>query len=223
MKPLFCIALLTAAQAWGAIVTVNGSESADLPAWLISTGASPTTAFPDVGAAEVSRTVGSLTFTAVGTQMYFGLPGNPGWSSLLSGAELALNTENFDVAIDSLVYSFGFLFHEPSGIGAPPDTCGNVAACTEGTFSVSLFNGIVPVGSLQFNATNDIAAFIGVHSSLGFNRVEIREIIGDFDNEYFGRFYTGAQPLPGGPVPEPSTYALVGSGVGLAALLRRRK
>ena len=35
---------------------------------------------------------------------------------------------------------------------------------------------------------------MGVHSEELFDRVEIREIVGDVENEFFGRFYTGVAP-----------------------------
>jgi hypothetical protein len=46
------------------------------------------------------------------------------------------------------------------------------------------------VREFEFNAPNDTAAFIGVATATAFDRVEIREIVGYSENEYFGEFYT---------------------------------
>ena len=41
------------------------------------------------------------------------------------------------------------------------------------------------------NLPKDVVTFIGVWSDTAFDRVEIEDLTGNDDDEYFGRFYTG--------------------------------
>jgi len=81
----------------------------------------------------------------------------------------------------------------------------------DSTFNLALFSDTTPVGAFtfNFNAPNDVAAFIGVWSDMAFNNVQIREIVGGIDNEFFGEVYTGGRAFNGvSPVPLPAALPL---------------
>ena len=165
-----------------------------------------------------SKTVGSVTF-GLGpgaTGLEFGAAGcDPNfWSSLIAGQDLAVDAvESITATFASPVFSAGFWFHEPSRGGSTSDTC-FVTACTDSTFSVTLFNGSTLVGTFTYNAPDDVLAFVGVASTLAFNRMDITELTGTIDDEYYGEFYTSATAS----VPEPTTLLLLSAGLlGIAA------
>ena len=146
------------------------------------------------------------------------------WSTLISEPfDLAINgieQFNVDSAVD--IFSFGFDFHEPSLVTPPnpqfPDTC-NTPVCVDSTFEITLLDELTNVGSFQFTRPDDSLQFVGVWSSEAFNRIEIRELIGTADNEFFGNFSTGSIAF----VPEPSIIALFVAGLFGIGFARRRK
>jgi hypothetical protein len=133
--------------------------------------------------------IGSIRLSTPSREMILG-PSPFDWSPLLPGNDLAISeSENLDVGLTAPVNSFGFDFHEPTAPGSGSGTCGDTV-CPDSTFQVTLFSTSTQVGSFTFNASNNVAAFIGVQSTAQFNRVEIREIVGGIDDEFFGQFYT---------------------------------
>jgi hypothetical protein len=128
------------------------------------------------------------------------------WTPLLPGHDIAIDdTEMLDVSFSS-AFSLGFDFAEPSG-------------GIDSTFSITLLNGVSPVGSFTFDAPDDVGAFVGVWSDASFNRAQIRETVGGSDDEFFGHFYTGTAPLP-----EPSIFALgIFGAITALGFSRRRK
>lgn len=69
----------------------------------------------------------------------------------------------------------------------------------------------------EFTRRENSLEFVGMCTSAPFNRVEIREIIGTADNEFFGNFTTGTTPAPA-----PASLALLGAGL-IAMVAARRK
>jgi hypothetical protein len=143
------------------------------------------------------------------------------WSTLISeNFDLAVSgLENYNVVSSSVsLFAFGFDFHEPSLSTPPgpqfPDTCNTT--CVESTFQMSILNGAVLVGTSFFSMPNDVLTFIGISSTDPFDRIEIREVIGTNDNEFFGNFLIAREST----VPEPSLLAMLG--IGLFALAARR-
>lgn len=191
--------------------------------FLAQTGATAATSIPidSEGPKGGSYTSGSLTFTAF--TAFGGSFSVHDWSARLPGRELGIGgSENFDVDVNSgIVYSFGFDFVEPQ---FDPNLGGTFV---DSTFSVTLLNGATPIGSFTFNRPNDSAEFVGVWTGPGegFNRVQVRETIGSFENEFFGQFYTGTSPIAA--VPEPSSLLLacvaLAGGTALSRIRRRRR
>ena len=184
----------------------------DKAVFLAQTGATAATTIPSSATANLGAgfTSGSLTFAVAGAAITFHIGE---WTSRLAGQDLAISGfEEFDVTVDSgLVHSFGFDFVEP-------ETDPNVNATFEdSTFSVTLKNGAATVGSFSFTRPNDSAEFVGVWTDTGeaFDRVLVRETIGNNENEFFGQFYTGTAA----PVPEPCTLALAAL---VVPVMRRR-
>lgn len=184
----------------------------DKATFLANSNATGTSPFPNLGNGRfTSLTHDNLTFTPT-TGNSFSLEN---YTSRLPGIDLGLNgVEDLNVDIPSLVNFFGFDFVEPQFdpfVNAP---------FVDSTFQVTLLNGGTIVGAFDFTRPNDVAAFVGVSSDQLFNRVEIREIVGTNDNEFYGRFYTGVAS-----VPEPSSMLgiLAFGGVGAGSLLKRKQ
>lgn len=206
----------------------------DRGTFLGATGATDATgALPDSGTATTNpQTVGTVTFstpTAPALDLLIGTAGTGllDWTTLNPGHDIAISgVEDLNIAFGAPVFSAGFDFVEPSIGGSTTDTC-FVAVCTDSTFQATLRNGATLVDSFTFNAPDDVLAFVGVWSSAAFNLLEIREIVGTNDDEFFGRVYTGTTQLqpPVTGVPGPATIVLVGAGfVGAAGIsLKRRR
>ena len=175
-------------SAHAAIVTFD-----DKLVFLTATGATTATgALPDSGlipgGAGASETVGDVTFSiaAPSSALYIGTAGQVGivnndWTTRLPGSDIAISgVENLNADLAISVFSLGFDFVESE------DDPNVNAPFIDSIFGVSLFEGGSLVDSFTFNAPNDIAAFVGVWGDTPFNRVEIREIVGGIDDEFFG-------------------------------------
>ena len=136
-------------------------------------------------------------------------------STLIDGNELMLwGYEDLDIGLSKAATSFGFQIVEPE----------KGASFVDSEFTVNIYSLNEKIGSFGFNAPNDIAFFVGFQTDELFDRVEIIELAGDADNEYFGQFYaswvedagSNGQPIPN---PEPGTLVLMGCGaLGIIAL-----
>ncbi len=171
------------------LVTYTGKAS-----FLAATGATSATGMlPELGTIpggrDARQTVGSVTFSisAPSHWMDIGAASFPeqDFTLRLPGPDLGISgSENLNVDLASPVVALGFDFVEPRfdpHVNAP---------FVDSTFGVTLKSGGAIVGSFFFNAPNDTAAFVGVWSALSFDRVEIREVVGDIENEFWGQFYT---------------------------------
>ena len=111
---------------------------------------------------------------------------------MLSGNQFAVNgVEHLDLDLPASLFSFAIDFVEPS------------AGISDSTFQMSLSSSGNAIGSVNLNATDDVAQVLGVISDTAFDRIEIREIIGTNDDEFFGVVYGSTTN-----VPEPSTFTL---------------
>lgn len=178
---------------------------------------------PDVASVLNSYQSGSVIFYDVnGYGFWLGGISNllpPDWSQLLAGNQLAINSlENLNVIFDSPVYSAGFDFVEPAANSSNhPYANDAFYPFVDSTFTVTLKNATDLIARFDFNRPEEIASFVGVWSNQAFDRLEIRETIGGIEDDYFGNFYSGLQPMP---VPVQSAIWLWLSGVGL--LLRTK-
>jgi hypothetical protein len=185
----------------------------DKASFLGATGATqatqpyPANPWPEPAVGAISS--GSVTLTA-SPGIYVG-----DYSVRLPYDVISINDrEHLDVAFNAPVYAMGFDFVEPEF-----DPWVN-ASFVDSTFTVTLSQGASVVGSFQFNAPNDTAAFVGVWSTAAFDRASIRETTGDIENEMYGQFYSGATAMP---VPEPQGLVLTLAGMGVVAWWSRRR
>jgi hypothetical protein len=162
------------------LVIYNSKET-----FLADTNATATSPFPTIGTTEILRypqyTHDNLQFTPTYPMELF--PGR-NWTNLLPGNDLAVNgVENLNIDLPSFTNVFGFDFAEPTyNVGD---------RFIDSTFEMTLFNTGAAIGTFQFAPPNNVASFVGVTSDRTFNRVEIREIVGGAEDEFYGRFYTG--------------------------------
>ncbi len=186
----------------------------NLEQFLQATGATTTAALEDLGlisggsGATYTTTDNALT-ASLGpnaSELFVGAAGVTGvtdsdWTTRLAGAEITTTgNSDLDIALATAAKSFGFSFVEPK---SDP----NVVAAADSVFSVTLKSGTDLVGQLTFSRPIDTASFFGVQSLVAFDSIEIREITGGDDHEFFGQFYTGSTA----GLPEGNDAILTGS------------
>ncbi|MGH2706851.1 MAG: hypothetical protein ACRDJK_00965 [Actinomycetota bacterium] len=116
----------------------------------------------------------------MGTEDSSNIP-NKDWTARLTGADIAIDArEDLNVAFGAPVRAVGSDFVEPQN-----DFNGN-RPFVDSTFQVTLLRESTVVHEFSFNAPNDTATFAGATTGMAFDRVEIRETVGDIENEYFG-------------------------------------
>ena len=179
---------------------------------------------PDCRDSRAPITLGSIKIGGV-SPFWVGATGSgvPGdWTPLLPGNDFAFDgKEEFNVVPSAPVYALGFDMVEPS-CGGWGGGCGT-ASCIDSTFKTTLLDSAGgSIDSFTFNAPNDVAAFIGVSSTTPYNTVQVREIVGARENEYFGHFYTGS--ARGMTVSEPGQGVLLLGGLAaVVGIVRRRQ
>lgn len=206
---------------------------ADLATFTSATGATSVGALPSTGDVDTSEVLGDLTFST-DRGLVFGI-GTGGWSTLISGNELAISgPSSFNVDFGKAVGSFGFYIHEPSTTVQWQDGT-NTPSFTESTFSLKLFSGTSQIGATSFAPENDKAVFFGLQADQTFDRIEIVETTGASENEFFGGFMSGVTTLPRPlsrsvssasattPVPLPAGLPLLMLGLGALALTRKSR
>jgi len=184
------LAALCAFSALSAEATV--STYSDKAQFLADTGASQATAaYPTGGQGPYTAYLSGAATLSSSNPFYFGA-----YTSRLAGGVISIDgLEHLSVQWVLAMHSFGFDFVEPEF-----DPLVN-APFVDSTFSVTLRNAGVSVGTFQFNTPNDTAAFVGAWSTVAFDRVDILETTGNIENEFYGQFYAGNAM----PVPEPSS------------------
>jgi hypothetical protein len=221
LPAIFCMILEVVGIAFSAPVQASYTVFSNQLTFQTMTGAvSATGPLTSAGTSLGSATFGSITFSAVGpSSLNFGTSPDQ-WSTLIPGIDLAINaTENFNIVSSAPVFAMGFQAHEPSASGFASDTCGIAGPCTDTTFQITIKNGAVVLGTELINFPDNTLAFFGIHSSLAFDRFEVRDLSSTIDDEFFGQVYSGTTPA----IPEPETYAMMLAGLGLLGLAARRK
>jgi hypothetical protein len=174
------------------------------------------TSLENVGIRVESFTLDDLTFTIARPEPEtLNLSDIRDWATLLPGVDLAVNgVESFDIDIANPVNSLGFDFVEPE---FDPSVNG---LFIDSIFEITLLDSGNIIDSFEFTRPNDVATFVGFSSDFAFNKVEIREIIGGAENEFFGSFYTSVATTSES-VPEPGLILGL-SALGLGVLLKKR-
>ncbi len=210
MRPsfnLFVVAALLLAETGTATADIVTFD--DRTTFISASAASPIGPIPLGGATDPNFVIGDFTFTAEPISTFHLIL--PDFGIRIPGFDLAVNfSENFNVDSAVPLFSFGFDFHEPEN---DPEVSG---AFIESEFEVTLRNSGAFVNAFTFERPNDSLQFVGVLSNQPFDRVEIREIAGGIENEFFGNFVAGTTA-----VPEPSTLGAIFAT--LLTLVVRRK
>lgn len=168
--------------------------------FLSATGATNASGpLPNVGSAT-SVKLGSVTFSVApgGDNMAmgaFGIAGLGDWCPQNPGNDVALGYENLQLDLDEPVVALGIDFVQPEATIAPwggtaVDSTYEVALYLDGTFlTQASFSAIVV----------DQLAFLGVSSSMPFDRVTIIDVTNTpfiDDDEFFGEVYTAPAAGP---------------------------
>ena len=172
------------------------SYADDRSGFVANTGATSIGSFPTGVGPVGSLSVGGVTLTTDSGGLFFG-----NFSSRVPGNEMILSgPEDFHVTLPSGVFSIGFDLYEPTFGGA--SGC-NTTTCVDDNFSVEVFAGSTSLGSFTYDAPDDDGTapvaplgFFGVHSCVAFNRVVVRDVTGNLDNEMFANFLKGSTPIP---------------------------
>ncbi len=190
----------------------------DRGTFLAATGAvSATGPLPDDGVEPGDMvTVGTVHFslTAPSYHLFLGLGGSCGtipncdWTLRNPGPDIAISDiENLNADfLAGPVVAAGFDFVKPindySAVSNPGLS----------TFEITLLLGGVAVDSFRFDTPSadfpaDSLDFVGVADTVPFDRMEIREVVGGIDDEFWGQFYTAGNRPPdcSGATATPST------------------
>jgi len=181
-------------------VTAYGDRSV----FLVATGSSMEPAWTNQGlipgGAGAAYSTGRLTLSISppSSQLYVGSGNLPGvgsdWTTFVAGNDIAISgLENLNVDFSEPMRAVGFDFGEPTFPTVVYAPCSALCPCLNSTFGVTLKRGGATgtvVGTIQFNRADNTAAFVGLASLRAFDRMEVRELGGSCDDEYFGQFWT---------------------------------
>ncbi|MCC6678081.1 MAG: hypothetical protein IT436_13150 [Phycisphaerales bacterium] len=173
----------------------------DRATFLADTGASAEPLWPNLGrldgGASAAYHLGNLTLSISppSSELWIGSGGypsvGPDWTTFVAGNDIAVSgRETLNVDFDVLVMAVGFDFAEPTHATVQYPPCSTLCPCANSNFSVTLYREGSPVGQFTYNRPDDTAAFVGFVSVDPFDRIEVRELDGTCDDEYFGRFWT---------------------------------
>lgn len=177
---------------------------------------------PNIGAVGAGGfDAGGLNFQTPAPRTILSGTGGPSqWSTLIAGPEIAISGTEVLNVYGSDLKSISFDIHEPTRNGSQTnftDTCN--ATCVQSTFRVSIFAGTTLLDFIDISPIDDALTFVGLTSSVAFDRLQVMEIIGTADNEFFGNFTVSSFT----PVPLPASLPLALVGFGAFAIAGRRR
>ncbi len=182
----------------GSLPLASVTPCLDKAAFLATTGATSASGpLPNLGAVDSAK-LGSATLSigpggddlSIGA---FGTEAAPDWYPLLPGNDIAQGYENLQVDLDAPVLAFGLDFYQPDATmpgfgGTPVDSTFEIALYLDGAFVGQVLVGSIPV---------DVPAFVGVCSTLPFNRVTLTDVTDSpfvDDDEFYGEMFAGPGP-----------------------------
>ncbi len=180
----------------GAMATIE--QFSDRGVFMAATGAAPLSPWPDVGrisGATYHHEHVHLSISLPSTGLWVGSANHPAvgpdWTTFVDGHDIAIDgRENLNVDFDVPQIAFGFDFAEPTVVTVRYAPCYAGCPCANSNFRVTLRLAGEIVGTFDYNRPDNTNAFVGFLSPVPFDRVEINELDGTCDDEYFGRFYT---------------------------------
>lgn len=108
------------------------------------------------------------------------LPAN---SYYLKNVSIGFNTEKFDLTFEKDIQAFGIEMYEPTG---DISVSGCNAVCVQSTFKFLLYDdGVLVDDTITFSPPDNQDTFFGFWSPEKFDKIEVREIAGTNDNEFF--------------------------------------
>ena len=164
----------------------------DKGAFLTSTGATAAEPLENLGlipgGANAEYTQHPLTYMieSPSSQLYVGTGHATPWTEHVEGNAIAISgSENLNVQSSTALVAIGFEFVEPTAGRVPCTGC----PCSDSAFTVTLLLDDQVVDAFEFDAANDQLAFVGITSTESFDRIEVREVVEQCDDEYFGQFF----------------------------------
>ncbi|MBN8644881.1 MAG: hypothetical protein J0L61_06510 [Planctomycetes bacterium] len=204
MRTAVSVVVCSAALSVASTASAAFVEYSDLASFIADTSATSASGSLALPHSAPDFTWGSVRVTIPsGSTMALGE-----WTSRLD-AEFAISgSENVNYDFAAPVFAAGFRFVEPQfdpNVNAP---------FSESTFRVTLLNAGSAVHTFDVTRPNDVATFIGIAGDAAFDRMEVREIAGGVENEFFGEVFTA--------IPAPGAASLALTGVLLNNRRRRR-